>query len=228
MDLKWSELSITQLQLLLDDAIYYKIKGLIELINDRIHKRFDPRYCTPVISITGNGTVAFRENVNASLYQSCGVYGILRKGKRYVEFQIISKGSRTIMFGVTEGDNYSFAPYPGYPPRCPGVSYYAANGNLYRAGSDEAWGAGLSYGDKCGILVNISEATNTATVAFYVNGRLVKQAKNLKDYMDISNGVVFVANLYSHTEQVVIVQSPKNTKLNKCFKFILVREFRFL
>eukprot|EP01084_Bolivina_argentea_P150330 262540_1 len=203
-----NECSVVQLQSLLDDAHYYRINGLIDIISNCIYNRFDPSLCAPSITLSDNGIGITRNAVATNLHHSCGVYGILRRGKRYVEFQLMSQGNRYIMFGVTEAEGYMYAPYPGHA-KCKGCSVYGANGNLYRAGSIEGWAPALGWSDRIGILVDISNDLSTATIAWYVNGKLVKQAKNLKDYMDVSKGVIFVANLYAHNDQVVIMQNCK-------------------
>ena len=211
MDYTLHNCSVETLQTLYDDAVYYRVKGLIKSVHDRIHKRFDPKLCSPLIELSKNGMSATRIAANNSLHVSCGVYGVLRKGRRYVEFELVSHGNRYIMLGVAEADNYKFSPYPGQV-RCTGCSYYATNGHLYRNGGSEAWGAALSHGDQIGVLVDISEDQDTATIAFYVNGKLVKNAVDLTAYMNIRKGVVFVGNMYSSADQILIVQCPKVPK----------------
>eukprot|EP00483_Globobulimina_turgida_P003620 UN03626 len=111
------------------------------------------------------------------------------------------------MIGVTESKPFKHGPYPGHA-RVSGCSLYGANGHLYRSGGNEAWSAAWTYGDRIGVLVKLNKDDNTATVAFHQNGQRVKNVLNLATYMNVGNGVLFIANLYSANDQVQIVENP--------------------
>ncbi len=201
-------LKVYELEKLRDDAIYFKIKGFEELIKTALYGRFDPNLGSPLIELLQNSTVIKRSGTNNSLWQSTAIYGTLSgTGSRYVEINIATQFDRYIMFGVTEADPFRIARYPGNSD-VSGCSYYCYNGQLYRSNGNEAWGASSGYGDRVGALVKLNKESNMATIAFYKNGQLLKKEINLKNYMNVDKGVVFVVSLHNVDYQVQLVQNP--------------------
>eukprot|EP00483_Globobulimina_turgida_P012301 UN12323 len=110
------------------------------------------------------------------------------------------------MLGVTEARPFKIGSYAG--GTMSGCSYYGNNGYMYRSGSFQAWGKALCSGDRIGALVKLSKESNVATISFYQNGVLQKEEANLKNYMDVDKGVVFVVGLYTANDRVQLVQNP--------------------
>ena len=199
-------LKMYELEKLREDAIYFKIKGFQKLITAILYAKFNPDLGSPLIEISQNATVAKRSSMNADQWKSTAIYGTLfGTTSRYVEINIVTSINNYIMLGVSEAETFRVAKYPG-STNYPGCCYYCNNGYLYRSASTESWGVSSSCGDKIGALVKLNQESNMATIAFYKNGKLLNKETNLKNYMNVDKGVVFVVSLYSANEYVQLVQ----------------------
>mmetsp|Transcript_59078 Transcript_59078/g.94025 ORF Transcript_59078/g.94025 Transcript_59078/m.94025 type:complete len:341 (+) Transcript_59078:114-1136(+) len=202
------ELSVVQLERLQNDAMYYRLNTWLNVVTQALYARFNPYLGSPFIELKKNATVAVRSSVNTDVWQSTAVYGALYgTSTRYVEINMVSEISKHVMLGVTEAEQFRVASYPGGTAFA-GCSYYCANGYMYRSASSEGWGEASGCGDKVGALVKLNRESDMATIAFYKNGVLLKEEINLKNYMDVSKGVVFVVGLYNANEYVQLVQNP--------------------
>ena len=201
------ELNVRKLEILSCDAIYFGLKDLEQLLTDTLYSRFNPYLCaSPSRMLIADNGVRVKKNDQGN-HVSCSVYGVLFTGKRYVEFDINTHGNRYQMIGVTEANNFKSGPYAGHA-NTKGISLYGANGHIYRNGGNEGWSASFHHGDRVGVLVDISEDKRDAKITWYINGKKIKHALDLRQYMNIDNGVVFTVNMHDINEEVQIVQYP--------------------
>ena len=135
------------------------------------------------------------------------MYGVLHTGTRYVEYDIVTHGNRRQMIGVAEAKKFRSGPYPGNA-RVKGISLYGENGHIYRNGGSEGWSGSLHHGDRGGVLVDISEDKRDAKIAWFLNGNRVKRTLNLKDYMNVNDGIVFTVTMHDNAEEIQIVLDP--------------------
>eukprot|EP01083_Nonionella_stella_P312811 1120302_1 len=214
------ELNVRWLEKLLADAKYFKLTDLHTLVKDTLHSRFNPYLCTPPPSaeITDSGRT-WRRIIGGN-HRTCSVYGVLKTGRRYVEFDChcVTHGNRYFMIGVTEAGHFKSGTYPGHP-NTKGISLYGNNGHLYRNGGKEGWSPSFHHGDRVGVLVDINEDKKDAKIIWYINGKKIKHALDLAQYMNIDNGVLFTVNMQHANEQVQIIQYPEMPILTTLFVF---------
>merc|ERR550525_519680 len=107
------------------------------------------------------------------------------------------------MIGVAEYENFKSGPYPGHP-KVKGISLYGANGHLYRNGGNQGFVNAFHYGDRIGLLVDISGDKRSATLTYVIDGAKVQSqgALNLRSYMNIEDGIVFTVGLHDVGDEV--------------------------
>ena len=205
------DLNVQKLEKLSADTKYFSIPDFEDLIQQTLYSRFNEYLCAPpsIALIKDSGRTL--QKIKGGLHQGCSVYGVLYTGRRYVEFHITTHDNRYQMIGVTEPDRFISGPYPGHA-NIKGISLYGANGHLYRNGGSEGWSPSFHYGDRVGVLVDISEDKRDAKISWYINGKKIKQAKDLRQYMNIDNGVLFTVTMHDANEEVQIIQYPEMPK----------------
>ena len=210
------KLNLVELEQLRDDSLYYHIIPLYELVLESLNHKFDDsrlKGISPMIKLCDDNTCAIRTNENVNTHQSVSLYGIIdmpSKGKldKYVEFNVLSHGSRYIMIGITEArPSVKLAPYPGHGS-VSGFSLYGANGHLYRLSGNEGWSGAWTYGDIIGMHIELDKDGNKANLTYYQNRKIVKNKLNINQYMNIDNGIAIIVNMYSNGDMVSIVQNP--------------------
>jgi len=202
-------MAVPDLEDLLVNAHNFEMAELETVADDALLHRFNPFLCgsPSLLSLEDSGKGLKRLSTYSSLHISCSVYGVLKSGTRYMEYDIVTQGNRYIMIGVAEADGFRSGPFPG-ASSVPGISYYGANGKIYRNGGNQDFGSSFSYGDRFGVLVEIADDQIYATITFYRNGEKIANSLDLKDYMSIDEGIVFTVNLYSAHDEVRIIQDP--------------------
>eukprot|EP01084_Bolivina_argentea_P030560 56607_1 len=200
-------LDVRILEKLLSDAKYFGLDELQNIVTNALHSRFNPYLCasSSLMQVLDAGRTLKR--ITGGLHISCSVYGKLETGTRYVEYDIMTHGNRYQMIGVTEADLFKSGPYPGHA-NVKGISLYGNNGHIYRNGGAEGWCSSFHHGDRVGVLVEITDDKKSAKITFYLNRKKVKHALDLKQYMNIDNGVLFTVNMHDAGEEVQIIQNP--------------------
>ena len=207
---KLHELTQNQLEKLKDDTIFYKISRFQDMIIKTLYGRFNPYLCSPLMECKQNCRTIIRSGGPNNWNGCVSVYGILKgTGSRYVEVNYVNSVNGYMKLGVTEATSFKTSSFPGWTKNYPGCIYHFSDGALYRNAAREEFGEALDGGDRIGILVKLNEESNMATIGFYKNGKLMREERNLRNYMNVSKGVLFVVALYNIGDQLQLVQNPQ-------------------
>eukprot|EP01083_Nonionella_stella_P191895 709883_1 len=202
-------LPVIDLERLQSDAQYFQVKPLYDLITSSLNLRYNPYMKSPLLELNEDQTCVIRTAQQPGLDQCVAVYGVMQGNcKRYIDFTVLSHGDLYVKLGVAEAKPFRITRFPGRA-EYPGCSFYGSTGVVYRKGGTEALGGGKwKFGDRIGIGVELNAEQDAASVGFYINGTLMKNKFDLKQYMDVKKGVVFVTSLYTANDCVCINQDP--------------------
>eukprot|EP01084_Bolivina_argentea_P297092 511757_1 len=200
------ELTVIQLEKLQDDALYFQINTFYAMIRNILRCRFNKYSCSPLIQLSSMSTVAERLEKHDDNWQCIALCDVLSETEcRYNEFNIVEQGEGHIMIGVTDPKSFRLNDYAG--GTMPGCSIYTLDGNLYSNKSNKEWGENILTGDTIGVLLENNKIHNTATVAFYINGKLQNEKIDLKQLMDVDKGIIIVVAMYTANDIVHLSQN---------------------